>query len=172
MRQSYNNDIDWSKVVIVILFLPALLISFVSAIHLYTWFGIGQSSILSGILAGAFELLSIGTFVIIGFLSILDPLAKKAVWVAIFVLLLLSVIGNVFSVFINLNTNLIVQASRLFGFNEGLQTERIISVLLGAILPITSVFFLKIGASYLEAKNRKDKEELKRPVGRPRKESY
>jgi len=148
--------------------LPPAITSLVSAIHLYVWFSIGQNSILAVLLAIAFELLSIGSFVSITQLKILDDFARRAVWIAIFLLAGLQILGNVYSVFVYINTNsttLVEHAAALFKMEVGDTINRWLSILLGSILPITSLFFLKILASYLMAV-----ETIRPKVGRPTKE--
>jgi len=143
-----DKDRKWRNFTGISLLTPPVIISLVSAVHLVDWFRMGNSELLSWLLALSFEVLTISALIAMKQMKMFSAATRIFIWVAVFMLAALQIIGNIYSVFLKLNPGLIEQASVLAGMAYGHSSERMAAILLGAILPLTSLAFLKILANY------------------------
>lgn len=127
---------------------PPILISIVSIIHLYDLFSIGNRPSLAWIQAAGFEVLGISSIVAMRQMRVLSRFTRSAVWGVIILLTAYMMVGNTFSVFLNVDAGLLGDFSKLFGLNIDGRAERAVSIILGAVLPIMSLFFLKILSNF------------------------
>ena len=149
----------WKWVTIVALTIPVFIVSMVSMFHLINWFDVGHSEFLAISLAIAYELLTIATLIS---LRQLKQHNKKRIinttaiflWMTIFSLSALQVLGNTFSVFSQLKPGGIQNISALLGMSIGIGVRRTASILLGSILPITTLIFTKVIANYVQRETR------------------
>jgi len=127
---------------------PPLLITIVSVIHMYDLFLIGNSPALAAVQAIGFEVLNASSVVAIGQMRMFSAVTRAIIWVVIFTLTVFMAIGNVFSVYINLDPDHLSMFSEMVSMSGGYSPKIIVSGVLGAILPFVSLFFLKILSNY------------------------
>ncbi len=137
-------------IVIGMLLFAPMSISIISAIHLFSWFSIGNNPILAGVLAGAFEYFSIVSLAALIELNRLPKLAVYFIWGIIAVLVSLQVVGNVYSAFtyILINSEIATNAAKLFGAAPGIAFNRGLAWALGLPLSLTAIPFIKILSEY------------------------
>jgi len=149
-KRKMNSEAKLRLFTLIMLFIPPVTIATVSAIHLVNYFSIGNAIGLSITLAIAFETLTLSAFISLRQFHVLSAFTRAAVWITIFGLAALQVLGNVFSVYIHINETLAIQASELMGitYGDGIFVKRVISIMLGSILPLTSLIFTKVLANF------------------------
>lgn len=137
--------------------------SFISTIHIVNFFNLGNESWLSYMLAIAFELGSIASFLTI---SLLKDIQKWMVWTIFFILSFLQIFGNVYYSFDYLSTTLISQPNFLKSFNELISyflgndfrfNKIVLSMIIGIPIPLISLFFLKSTIDYLNVDEKPNK---------------
>ena len=142
-----KSNINWG--IVTILGVSPLIISFISAIHVYEFFMIGNSPRLSIALAGSFEFLAMASLVAIWELKSLTKSTRAALWSMILLLVLLMISGNVYSTWLNLNDVGVNEVSELLDMEMGNSVKRAVAFAQGAILPVVSLSFIKILANYI-----------------------
>ena len=138
----------WQNFTLITLFFAPFIISIISAIHAFDLFLIGNFYFLAYFLAAAFEILAISALVSLRVLGILGAGAVRFVWIAIIFLASIQISGNIYSVYIKIDQGLATQMGELIGMEWGIPLRRLISCVLGSILPVTALIFLKVLASY------------------------
>ena len=160
-----NNKQKTSWWIVVAFVLVPLIVSVVSTIHVISFFTLSNFSLLSVILAIAFE---IGALSALAGLIVMDKINKSTVWFIFILLTLFQMMGNTYYSYDTVsfkmisNSGLIKNFSELFGLDnsdaEGIVfIKRIIAILSGAILPVISLSFLHLLIKFLSSKS-----ELKR----------
>lgn len=135
--------------IIALIAISPLFVSVISAFHIMSWFYVADSFLMSSILAGAYEFLVIVSILAIALLDNIDEKAEKQLWLAIYALLVLQILGNVYFYFVNIKQEFLIQVANLFGMSADIGTRRLLAILLGSILPLTSFFFTKFLAGLI-----------------------
>ena len=146
-KATIKKNINWG--IVTILGVSPIIISVISAVHIYEFFKIGNSEILSIALAGSFEFLAMASLVAIWELKSLNKSTIAALWAMILLLVLLMISGNVYSTWLNLNDVGVNEVSKLLGMEMGDTVKRAVAFVQGALLPIMSLSFIKILANYI-----------------------
>lgn len=146
-KATIKKNINWF--IVTVLGIPPMIISVISAIHIYEFFQIGNSPALAVALAGSFEFLAMASLVAIWELKSMNKTTVLALWSMILLMLLLMIIGNVYSTWLNLNSDGVTAISELIGAEMGNSVKRGVAILQGAILPVCSLTFIKILANYI-----------------------
>ncbi len=141
------SKINWF--IVSMLIISPLIISIISAIHIYEFFQIGNSPLLAGVLAGAFEFLTMSALVAIWEFQILTKATRVFLWLMMLLLVFLMIAGNVYSTWLHLDVIQVERISALLNWNMGDSVSRVVAVFQGAILPITSLGFIKILVNYI-----------------------
>lgn len=131
-----------------------LITSTISTIHSIDFFGIANSYLMSIFLAVAYE---VGAASSLAALVIKDKLNMFLVWSIFIVLTLFQIMNNVYFSFVHLGD--FSKWSELFGLNEEdiLMQKRIVSIVLGAVLPLIALGFIKALVDYISpTKNAED----------------
>lgn len=149
-----NKNI-FRKIIIGTFISVPIISSFISTIHIVNFFNLGNESWLSYLLAIAFELGSIASFLTI---SLLKDIQKWMVWTIFFILSFLQIFGNVYYTFDYLNQMIVTQPDFLKSFNELISyfigndirfNKIVLSLIIGVPIPLISLFFLKSTMDYL-----------------------
>ncbi len=144
----------FQKIVLIVFISVPVLSSIISSIHLVEFFNLGNEPWISIILAVAFELGSIASFLALGLLKNVN---KTMLWVIFSILVFMQIIGNVYYSFNYINQQLLIDTNwiksaieflSMFGIyvDEG---KMILSTLIGLPIPLISLFFLKSTSDYL-----------------------
>jgi len=150
-RRDYNQaERKWRRFTIVSLFVAPLAISAVSIIHMFDWFLIGNNQYLSYALGVAYEWLIIAALISLRHFGVLSFFTRMFTWILIILLIFLQVAGNVYSVYLRITTKqeIVTVVSEFIGMEAGMEVIRLLSFAIGAILPLTSLVFMKILANY------------------------
>ncbi len=143
-RKAYNAK-KWRLFTLTLLLIAPIIISLVSMLHLVEWFSIGNPVSLSIALAISYEILTIGTLLSLPQFNIFTFITRGSIVLVIIALTIMQIIGNVYSTFNHLNYTSMEVAAKLFGIStDGI----LISWIMGSMLPITSLLFLKLVANY------------------------
>ncbi len=138
-----------------------ILSSIISTIHLISLFDLGNYSWMSLIISAAFELGSIAAFLIP---AVLKDIKRGMVYTIFAILALMQVVGNVFFSYDFVFNKLKIDRSYLdsflaflsnFGSFDLSQVMLWLAIIIGAPIPLLSLFFLKSWIDYLKL----DKEE-------------
>jgi len=123
-----------------------LITSTISTIHSIDFFQIANSYLMSIFLAIAFEVGAAGS---LAALIIKNKMNMVLVWSIFIVLTLFQIMNNVYFSFMHLGD--FVKWSELFGLNEEdmIQQKRIVSIVLGAVLPLIALGFIKALVDYI-----------------------
>lgn len=126
-----------------------LITSTISTIHSIDFFQIANSYLMSIFLAIAFE---IGAGASLVALVIKDKMNMFLVWSIFIVLTLFQIMNNVYFSFMHLGD--FSKWSELFGLNEEdvIMQKRIVSIVLGAVLPLIALGFIKALVDYINPK--------------------
>ncbi len=138
-----------------------LVTSFVSTIHVVSFFELSNYTTLAVILAVAFEL---GALSSLAGLVAMDKISKSTVWALFILLTAFQMMGNTYysydttTIKMGYAPNLIKNFTELFGFDIYDETDvifvkRIVAIISGAILPIISLCFLHLLMSYVVKSN-------------------
>jgi len=146
-KATIKKNINWF--IVTVLGIPPMIISIISAVHIFDFFLVGNSKILAIALAGSFEFLAMASLVAIWELKSMNKTTVLALWSMILLMLLLMITGNVYSTWLNLNSEGVTAISELIGAEMGPSVKRGVATLQGAILPICSLTFIKILANYI-----------------------
>lgn len=131
-----------------------LITSTISTIHSIDFFQIANSYLMSIFLAIAYE---IGAGASLAAIIIKDKLNMTLVWSIFIMLTLFQIMNNVYFSFMHLGD--FSKWSELFGLNEEdiLLQKRIVSIVLGAVLPLIALGFIKALVDYITPpKNKED----------------
>jgi len=134
-----------------------LITSFVSTIHVISFFELSNYYTLSIVLAVAFEL---GALSSLAGLVAMDKISKTTIWLIFILLTLFQMMGNTYYAYDTTtnkmiqDSNLIKNFTELFGFDifdntDVIFVKRIIAIFSGAVLPIISLCFLHLLISYV-----------------------
>lgn len=138
-----------------------VLVSTISTIHAVSFFGLSNNSILSWVLAIAFE---IGAMASLGGL-LLSKGSKILIWILFIVLTLFQIHGNMYWAWVNSED--ISQWVNLFSLDDDdlLFNKRIFVFISGGILPLVSLGFIKSLMDYMKPddieENPKSKKDFK-----------
>lgn len=139
-----------------------LITSTISTIHSIDFFQISNSYLMSVFLAIAFEVGAAGSLASI---IVRDKMNMFLVWSIFIVLTLFQIMNNVYFSFMHLGD--FSKWSELFGLNEEdvILQKRIVSIVLGAVLPLIALGFIKALVDYINpAKgNKEESTPLERP---------
>lgn len=139
----------------VVFMIPVVLLSIVSTMSLIEFFSLGHPGFSSVVLGIAFETAQLATIVAT---VLLRRLSKWALWLIIFILLVLQVVGNTYAPFFHLDPIAAKPAFELFGLNPtALMAKRIIAGIQGVLLPITYILMFKISSVMFKGKEKKGK---------------
>lgn len=135
------------KIIIGIFVSLYLVTSTISTIHSIDFFQLANSYVMSIFLAVAFEL---GAAASLGALVIRGKMNMFLVWSIFIVLTLFQIMNNVYFSFMHLGD--FSKWSELFGLNEEdiLLQKRIVSIALGAVLPLIALGFIKALVDYIK----------------------
>jgi hypothetical protein len=152
-----NNKQKASWWIIIAFMIVPLVTSFVSTIHVVSFFELSNYATLAIILAVAFEL---GALSSLAGLVAMDKINKSTVWMIFILLTAFQMMGNTYYAYDTTTTkmitdsNLIKNFTELFGFSiydnsDIIFVKRIIAIFSGAILPVISLCFLHLLMSYV-----------------------
>jgi hypothetical protein len=152
-----NNKQKASWWIIAAFMIVPLVTSFVSTIHVVSFFELSNYATLAIILAVAFEL---GALSSLAGLVAMDKISKSTVWAIFILLTAFQMVGNTYYAYDTTttkmiqNSDLIKNFTELFGFSiyddsDVIFVKRIIAIFSGAILPIISLCFLHLLMSYV-----------------------
>ncbi len=144
----------FQKIVLVIFISVPVLSSIISSIHLVDFFNLGNEPWISVILAIAFELGSIASFLALGLLKNVN---KAMLWSIFIILVFMQIVGNVYYSFNFINQQLLIDVNWIKSAIEFLgsfgiyleESKLILSMLIGLPIPLISLFFLKSTSDYL-----------------------
>lgn len=145
------------NIIISAFLITPIITSIISTIHLVKFFNLGNTDWISWLLAIAFELGSVASFIA---LSVLGKIKKGIIIFIFLILFLLQLIGNVYFSFQYINLSIISDPTWMNTFIElvkpiyevdTLSTYKfILSMLIGIPIPLVSLLFLKSLVDYLE----------------------
>ena len=154
-----NKTISKSAVIFSFLLVP-FLASIISSWHVVKFFALGDPSWMSVLLAATIEIGSISSLIA---LSVLSKIRKSMVYFMFSVLLVVQLVGNIYSVFDYVNIQLVTHPNWLANFVELLTPifgkiapatyKFILSLFIGIPIPLISLSFLKSLVDYLEVSN-------------------
>jgi len=130
-----------------------IITSTISTIHSIDFFKIANSYVMSIFLAIAFEIGAAGSLAAI---IVRDKMNMFLVWTIFVVLTLFQIMNNVYFSFMHLGD--FSKWSEMFSLNEEdiLTQKRIVSVVLGAVLPLIALGFIKALIDYISPNNKKE----------------
>lgn len=144
------------RVIVGCFLLVPILSSIISTVHLVDLFLLGNPTWISYTMAIAIELGAIASFLT---LSILSRINRTIVWSMFIVLFLMQVIGNVYFGFKYVSDKLAMDPAWLDNFREMMgfffydldvpTAKMILSMMIGILIPLLSVFLLKSTVDYL-----------------------
>ncbi len=152
-----NNKQTASWWIIVAFMIVPLVTSFVSTIHVVSFFELSNYATLAIILAVAFEL---GALSSLAGLVAMEKISKSTVWTIFILLTAFQMMGNTYYSYDTTTTKMISDShliknfTELFGFDiydnsDVIFVKRIIAIFSGAILPVISLCFLHLLMSYV-----------------------
>jgi hypothetical protein len=143
------------KIIILSLFLTVPVVSsFVSTLHLVTFFSLGNTLFISILLSILYEVGSISAFVTP---FVFKKLNKTLIFTVFGILILMQVFGNIFYSWDFVNNHLLIDGDWLKNFNELILyftgdpslSKIILVIAIAAPIPIISLFFLKSTIDYI-----------------------
>ena len=133
---------------VVSLLIPPVLISFISALHMFEFFLMANPPFMAIVLAVSYEILNIAVLVAIWQFSVMSKGTRTFIWSALFVLVALLIVGNCYANYLHLDPEAISKFAAQWGLPNDVTTSRILALLHGSLLPITTVAFVKAVANY------------------------
>lgn len=133
---------------VVSLLIPPVLISFISALHMFEFFLMANPPFMAIVLAASYEILNIAVLVAIWQFSVMSKGTRTFIWSALFVLVALLIVGNCYANYLHLDPEAISKFAAQWGLPNDVTTSRILALLHGSLLPITTVAFVKAVANY------------------------
>lgn len=133
---------------VVSLLIPPILISFISALHMYEFFLMANPPFMAIVLAISYEILNIAVLVAIWQFSIMSKGTRTFIWTALFVLVALLIVGNCYANYLHLDPEAISKFAAQWGLPNDVTTSRVLALLHGSLLPLTTVAFVKAVANY------------------------
>lgn len=163
------NSNTLRKIVISCFISVPLISSIISTVHLIDLFSLGNPSWMAKTVAVAIELGSIASFMA---LSVMGKINKFFVWAVFILLFFMQIIGNVYFSYNFLTIKLLSDANYINSFKEMtaffiddltlIDIKMYISLLIGTIIPLISIFLLKSMTEYLGTDE--EKEVKKEPI--------
>jgi hypothetical protein len=151
-----NKTVSKSAVIFSFLLVP-FLASIISSWHVVKFFALGDPGWMSIMLAATIEIGSIASLIA---LSVLSKIRKSMVYFMFSILLIVQLVGNIYSVFDFVNAQLVIHPNWLYNFVELLTPlfgkiapatyKFILSLFIGIPIPLISLSFLKSLVDYLE----------------------
>lgn len=149
---------DFRKIVVGSFLAVPALSSLISTIHIVTFFGLGNMSWMSIILALAFEIGSIASLMT---LAVLDKVNRFAVWLIFLLLVIMQMLGNVYYTYDFITKSMMSNPEWINSFIDLVEmmtmqkleprmSKFILSLLIGLPIPIISLAFLKSVSDYLK----------------------
>ena len=131
--------------------------SLISMIHAVEFFKLSNPTWLAIALAGAYE---IGAAASLAALAILKRLNKSLVWFLFIALTAMQAMGNMYFSFTHLQN--FTPASQLFGIDafDVIMQKRIWSAIIGGMLPLIALGFIKSLIDYIKPNEKLDAEEV------------
>ena len=150
-----EKTLNKKRIIIGMFISVPILSSLISAIHLVTFFNLGNETWMSYMLALVFELGSISAFLI---LSILPKVNKIMIWSVFSILAGLQIIGNVFYSYSFISDQFIAHPTWLKSFTTFMnyfalssdEAHILFSIIIGMPIPLIALFFLKSTTQYLQ----------------------
>jgi len=160
------------KIIILSLFLTVPVVSsFVSTLHLVTFFSLGNTLFISILLSILYEVGSISAFVTP---FVFKKLNKTLIFTVFGILIIMQVCGNIFYSYDFVNNQLLIDGNWLKNFNELILyftgedaslSKIILVIAISAPIPIISLFFLKSTIDYINIdEETKDETDDEQPV--------
>ena len=145
INQTFFKDTK-ERFIFSIFIMPPIAISIVSMIHMFSLFQIYNEYWMSVAISVSIELAAIAS--LIG-LAVLSKLNKTTVWLTFSILAILQVVGNCYSVVINSTSESLLSLYLLLNLDSNTNSLRLVSFLIGGILPLLSLLFTKSAVEYL-----------------------
>lgn len=137
-----------SMFTVVSLLIPPILISFISALHMFEFFLMANPPFMAIVLAVSYEILNIAVLVAIWQFSIMSRGTRMFIWTALIALVALLVVGNCYANYLHLDPESISKFAAQWGLPNDVTTSRVLALLHGSLLPLTTVAFVKAVANY------------------------
>ena len=152
-----------NRLIIIVFISVPLLSSLISMIHLFNMYDLGNIEILAIASAICIELGAISSFLS---LSILSKLNRTIVWSIFILLFLLQIIGNIYYSFDYITIKMTTNSTYLNSFQELMNrfftdielpdVKLILSIIIGAPIPIISLMLLKSLMDYIKPSKNTD----------------
>lgn len=149
LRAASTSDLKQrSMFTVVSLLIPPILISFISALHMFEFFLMANPPFMAIVLAVSYEILNIAVLVAIWQFSVMSRGTRVFIWTALIALVALLVIGNCYANYLHLDPEAISKFAAQWGLPNDVTTSRVLALLHGSLLPLTTVAFVKAVANY------------------------
>lgn len=153
-----GKDKAFRKLIVIAFLSVPFFSSIISTLHVVELFGLGNITWMAIILAVVFE---VGQLSSLMTLMVMDKINKFLVWMIFFVLAAMQIIGNVYSTYHFMTSQLAINADWLkealelinnftYGNLEVEKGKFILSLVLGVPIPLISMAFLKSLTDYLK----------------------
>ena len=159
---------DWfrdhyKKIIVTALVIPPLLVSFISTIHVVSFFLLTNKPWLAVVLAIAFE---VGALSALAALAVMTKISRTSLWVIFIMVTVMQCMGNTYYAYKFISEHMTTNGSsvlywlELFGAEGGdiVSAKRILAIVSGAILPIISLSFTHLLVGYISHTPRGEEE--------------
>jgi hypothetical protein len=137
------------KIIFFAFIAPPLAISFISMMHLISLFATSNSYAMAVAISVSIELASMSSLVA---LVTLNKLNKFTIWSIFFVLSALQIVGNMYHTYINTSPESLKSILDLLALSTSPWSLRFVMFMIGGILPVISLTFVKGIVDYFKEK--------------------